>query len=692
MSEGALGDESVNAGTPLTGEEGAPNAHEDVAMGDDAEDTPGVSVKQSSRGGSAAPISDNPLDAPAAPVHETDDADAGEDTDMAGLDKKDDEGTDAQKSSIESAARANLIKQTQDIILPSYSMWFDMTEIHGIEKKSLPEWFNGRNRSKTPQTYKDCRDFMVNTYRLNPPEYLTFTACRRNLCGDVCAIMRVHQFLETWGLINYQVDPETRPSVPGPPTTGHFRIQADTPRGLQAHQPNPTAVRVVDKDGNILSMADRVEPFKIKNQKELTHEGARNVFERNGKDVTPAETKEGSAGANGETNGASLEDKLKESPVRIYCNMCGNDCTAIRHHFAKPGGPAGRPDVKDLCPLCFKGPHFSKEWQRSDFTVIEQNPFPMIADSAAQWSETEELLLLEGLEMYDDDWNKISDHVASRTREECVLKFLQLEIEDKYLEPDPVPNPVDEGVKDLKQLTYLNGGRVPFSQTDNPVLATMSYLVGLADPATTAAASGKAVEEVRKTMRARLEKSGADKGKEKEGTVKPESSSMDVDTASSPQATDANAVSVRDPSSSSNPTTTLPFALSAARAAGLASHEERTLTRLIHTATSLQMEKLELKMKQFSELEAMLSAERRDLERRRQQLFLDRLQFQRRVKNVEDTFKRACSLQSPHEGMKIVKEVVGSGGEALVVKKVDASAGAAEGGEVQPMDGKSFEI
>ena len=170
-------------------------------MGDDAEDTPGISVKES-RGNSAAPISDNPLDAPAAPVHETDDAEAGEDADM--LDKKDDDGS-AQKSTIEAAARANLIKQGGPIILPSYSMWFDMNEIHAIEKKSLPEWFNGRNRSKTPQTYKDCRDFMVNTYRLNPPEYLTFTACRRNLCGDVCAIMRVHQFLETWGLINYQV-------------------------------------------------------------------------------------------------------------------------------------------------------------------------------------------------------------------------------------------------------------------------------------------------------------------------------------------------------------------------------------------------------------------------------------------------------------------------------------------------------
>ena len=34
------------------------------------------------------------------------------------------------------------------------------------------------------------RNFMVDTYRLNPTEYLTSTACRRNLAGDACAIMR----------------------------------------------------------------------------------------------------------------------------------------------------------------------------------------------------------------------------------------------------------------------------------------------------------------------------------------------------------------------------------------------------------------------------------------------------------------------------------------------------------------------
>jgi SWI/SNF related-matrix-associated actin-dependent regulator of chromatin subfamily C len=109
------------------------------------------------------------------------------------------------KASIESQARDHLISQTHSIILPSYSTWFDMHTINNIERKALPEFFNNRNRSKTPAVYKDYRDFMINTYRLNPVEYLTVTACRRNLAGDVCAIMRVHAFLEQWGLINYQV-------------------------------------------------------------------------------------------------------------------------------------------------------------------------------------------------------------------------------------------------------------------------------------------------------------------------------------------------------------------------------------------------------------------------------------------------------------------------------------------------------
>ena len=81
-------------------------------------------------------------------------------------------------------------EQTHHIIVPSYAAWFDYTCLHEIEKRALPEFFNQKNKSKTPEIYMGYRNFMIDTYRLNPGEYLSATACRRNLPGDVCAIMR----------------------------------------------------------------------------------------------------------------------------------------------------------------------------------------------------------------------------------------------------------------------------------------------------------------------------------------------------------------------------------------------------------------------------------------------------------------------------------------------------------------------
>ena len=120
-------------------------------------------------------------------------------------DEEDPAQLEATRLRLEEQARKYLAAQTHEVIIPSYAAWFDMSKIHPVERRALPEFFNSRHRSKTPAIYKDYRDFMINTYRLRPSEYLTVTACRRNLAGDVCAIMRVHAFLEQWGLINYQV-------------------------------------------------------------------------------------------------------------------------------------------------------------------------------------------------------------------------------------------------------------------------------------------------------------------------------------------------------------------------------------------------------------------------------------------------------------------------------------------------------
>lgn len=57
-------------------------------------------------------------------------------------------------------------------------------------------------------------------------------------------VSRVHALLEQWGLINYQVDAESRPLPMGPPPTPHFNVLADTPSGLAPLQHRPLQVCV----------------------------------------------------------------------------------------------------------------------------------------------------------------------------------------------------------------------------------------------------------------------------------------------------------------------------------------------------------------------------------------------------------------------------------------------------------------
>lgn len=85
--------------------------------------------------------------------------------------------------------------------LPFYSRWFCFEKIHYLEQESLPEFFQDKP-SKTPNIYLKIRNFMVVIYWKAPKVYLTATACRRHINGDVSSIMRVHAFLEHWGIIN----------------------------------------------------------------------------------------------------------------------------------------------------------------------------------------------------------------------------------------------------------------------------------------------------------------------------------------------------------------------------------------------------------------------------------------------------------------------------------------------------------
>ncbi|KAL6200980.1 hypothetical protein ACLB2K_024695 [Fragaria x ananassa] len=89
------------------------------------------------------------------------------------------------------------------IFIPRYSSWFSFDHIYRTEVRSLPEFFSSRTPAKNPSLYKYYRNHIIRHYRSNPGRRLTFTDVRKTLVGDVGSILRVFNFLEAWGLINY---------------------------------------------------------------------------------------------------------------------------------------------------------------------------------------------------------------------------------------------------------------------------------------------------------------------------------------------------------------------------------------------------------------------------------------------------------------------------------------------------------
>uniref|UniRef100_A0A672HVJ8 Chromo domain-containing protein n=1 Tax=Salarias fasciatus TaxID=181472 RepID=A0A672HVJ8_SALFA len=65
--------------------------------------------------------------------------------------KDDDEQGKGEVNRLMDAGEDNVTEQTHHIIIPSYAAWFDYNCIHEIERRALPEFFNGKNKSKTPE-------------------------------------------------------------------------------------------------------------------------------------------------------------------------------------------------------------------------------------------------------------------------------------------------------------------------------------------------------------------------------------------------------------------------------------------------------------------------------------------------------------------------------------------------------------
>ena len=115
-----------------------------------------------------------------------------------------DEGIDADANGSDDAAGGGRDREPYKI--PGHSHWFRWDATHELERRGVPEFFEGRSETKTPEAYSKIRAAMMNQYRAakKAGERLSFTKARRGLVGDVNSLQRVFDFLERWGLINWQ--------------------------------------------------------------------------------------------------------------------------------------------------------------------------------------------------------------------------------------------------------------------------------------------------------------------------------------------------------------------------------------------------------------------------------------------------------------------------------------------------------
>jgi len=444
------------------------------------------------------------------------------------------------------------------VMIPSYTSWFDLGKTHPIESRALPEFFNNRSRSKTIAVYKEYRAFMIETYRLRPAQYLTITACRRSLAGDVCAIARVHAFLEHWGLINYDVDNDTR----------------------------PIAVN------SVLSLAGRtVITEGVDGQEQLTRKTD------GGAVATVVSFDDSWLNRPGPLNLATRRNVFAEPRAALLvCATCSKKVLAAHYKTQATGSAA----ALILCPQCFHDGKYASNFSSDDFTRVENERDSNALTNSSAWTEEETLTLLEALDKYGDSWADVVRHVGGdKTVEQCVTHFLQMPIEDPYMDAQFRTNIRSaDGVTAPAAPTAV----MPFQNMENPVLAQVAFLSHKVNPQVAAAAAQAAL----KVFVAAHEN---EEGKPVE-EVSAEGSPQEGESLN--QATQLAAAAAG-------------VAAAAGQANVLAEVEGNSIRQLVLVAIEKQLEKLQFKVAQFNELEEVVSVYQRQVEQERAALHRERL-------------------------------------------------------------------
>ncbi|KAI8374259.1 uncharacterized protein BYT42DRAFT_639308 [Radiomyces spectabilis] len=438
-------------------------------------------------------------------------------------------------------------------VIVSLPSWFSLNEIHDIEKMALAEYFTEEQQDKqhSPEQYKKCRNYMIEHYRKNPSYYLSIIACKAELEADLVDIVRIHSFLELHGLINTQVDPRRRIFDP--------YIDSDCDAAVKPKS---------QRDFQDRSAAD------MQRLRDLIFDAS---IPRDARSAWSLE----------------IDDPLNPDQRKVFkCSHCHVDCSAVRYQNLKHKG-------FQVCIDCYLQGRFPATMASGDFLRVDST-----ADTLEEedWSREEVLRLLEGIDMYDEDWLMISEHVGSRSKEQCVTKFLQLPMDDEFL---------------TAQLNEQEMEQLPFSDVSNPVMTLIAFLSGHINPGVGSAAAKSALKEFLKHGK-KLE--STDTNEEEGEEINVDADDKMSETSDNNDINDANGTKAATPQSAFDASVMKQASLAALKGAvdqaeKLASYEDQEIQHWTRLAVKTLVDKLTLKVQQYDELDTVLGPELKELEK-----------------------------------------------------------------------------
>ncbi|XAR55554.1 hypothetical protein NMG60_11035656 [Bertholletia excelsa] len=485
-------------------------------------------------------------------------------------------------------------------VVPMHADWFSPNTINRLERQVVPHFFSGKSTEHTPEKYMECRNRIVAKYMENPEIILSVADCQGLVAGiDISDLTRIFRFLDHWGIINYCAAASTFE-----PWCDGTYLREDS--SGEVHVPSP-ALKSID------SLIQFDKPKCRLKASYIYSSLSRHDYDE-----------------------SDLDSRIREQLSENRCNHCSRPLPIVYYQSQK------EVDIQ-LCLNCFSDGRYVIGHSSIDFVRIDSMKDYGDIDGES-WNDQETLLLLEAVEIYNDNWNEIAEHVGTKSKAQCILHFVRLPMEDGPLENIEVPcaslSPKMSKKDDLgRSFSSSNGdsagsylqdpnseSRLPFSNSANPVMALVAFLASAVGPRVAAAcahASLAALSEDsghfnKMNLGSMHNNEDGSHGENANSSLRKEDNSeVHGQWNQNGEVVAFSAERVRGAAKAG-------LAAAAMKAKLFADHEEREIQRLSANIINHQLKRLELKLKQFAEVETLLMKECEQVERARQRIAAER--------------------------------------------------------------------